>query len=199
MIAPPMNTRSQESLLYRDLARRGAALERVLSLDVLPRLKHLSAGGGAAPTSPVDVTLRFSENANGAAVVEGSALVRLDLECHRCAEALPYELAVDFRCAIVGSEAQAEAFDAAGAASDVLVASSTSVTVAEIVEDELLLALPERLCASEPCERLPMLSYPVNAEASADPAHGDDGRERTDNPFKVLAGLKTELGERKDP
>ncbi len=197
MIAPPMNTRSQDSLLYRDLARRGATLTRALTLDMLPRLQHLSAEGAASSSSSVDVTLRFSESESGAAVVEGRALVRLDLECHRCAEALPYELTAEFHCAIVGSEAQADAFAESGASSDVLVATGTTVTVAEIVEDELLLALPERLCASEPCENLPALSYPAGPEAVA-AAQAAADEERSENPFSVLADLKAGLGEGKD-
>ncbi|MEM8767470.1 MAG: YceD family protein [Pseudomonadota bacterium] len=187
-----MNTRSQETLLYRDLARRGATLTRVLSLDLLPRLKDLSAEGAASTTSSVDVSLSFSESASGAAVVEGRALVRLDLECHRCAEALPHELAAEFHCAIVGSEAQADAFKESGAASDVLVAAGMTVTVADIVEDELLLALPDRLCASEPCEHLPALSYPADTEA-AGPEASDHEEEGSDNPFSVMAELKAGL------
>ena len=197
MIAPPMNTRSQETLLYRDLARRSASLTRSLDLEALPRLQQCAVGSEASATSPVDVALTFSENANGAAVVEGRALIRLDLECHRCAEARPFELAASFHCVIVGSEAQAEALDRSRMELDVLVASGTEVTVAEIVEDELLLALPDRLCSTEPCEYLPALSYPAMApDAAAAAETAREAAQRRDNPFRVLADLKTDLGER---
>jgi uncharacterized metal-binding protein YceD (DUF177 family) len=66
---------------------------------------------------------------------------------------------------------------------DVLIVSGDGVTVPEIVEDELILALPERLCVEEPCPHSPGLAFPAVSDVVEDDA---DAR----NPFHILAALK---------
>ena len=73
---------------------------------------------------------------------------------------------------------------------DVMVAGGAEISVAQIVEDELLLSLPERLCTSTPCERLPVLAYP--AESSDGDVQDRAEPAEEDNPFSVLRSLKTE-------
>ena len=221
MIAPAMNTRPQEALLYRDLARQQAQISRQIGLAALPRLKELladtpdtsagaEAGNAAAADEQAgreagqtfDVALRFSTDSQGCARVEGELTGSVRLNCHRCAEALKYQLTAGFSCVIAESEAIAARLVEKGRAGgdsvpaeDVLVANGDVVTVAQIVEDELLLNLPERLCTSEPCERAPELAYPADTAVGLDDSYGSasaDGESSggEDNPFSVLANLK---------
>ena len=219
MIAPAMNTRPQETLLYRDLARQQAQISRQIGLEALPRLKELLADvqdvdlpqdpareGADEMATAFDVALRFGTSDQGSCRVEGELTGAVLLSCHRCAEVLSHPLEATFSCLIAESEAIANSLIEKGRAGgdsvpaeDVLVADGSVVTVAQIVEDEILLNLPERLCTSEPCERAPELAYPADSglesaatgeTESGSESAGDDASGREDNPFSVLADLK---------
>jgi uncharacterized protein len=176
MMLPAMNSGAALPLPYRDLARRRARISRQAGPTELPRLTQMLATPEAAL---LNVELDFDQDAQGRA----TATVRLDgtlpLDCAGCAETLPYELALEFHCTIVESESAAAALTID---EDVVVASGAEITLAELVEDEVLLSLPERLCRTSPCEHLPPMAYPPEA---ADAAEAD----KPDNPFSVLAGL----------
>jgi uncharacterized metal-binding protein YceD (DUF177 family) len=209
-----MNTRPQETLSYRDLARQQARISRQVSLAELPRIKALVDAlvtetlPAAVPESGragFDVVLQFSVDSRGFSHVEGGLSGQIILNCNGCAELLPHPLELSFACVIAESESIADGLvedSRAGGetqlAEDVLVANGTEVTVAQIVEDEILLNLPERLCTSDPCERAPVLAYPADkADEAANAAQiGQSGgqfdgpAESDENPFSVLAELK---------
>jgi uncharacterized metal-binding protein YceD (DUF177 family) len=207
-----MNTRPQEVLSYRDLARQQAQLSRQIGLDELSRLRELVARNDADGAIPADayrairakeganensaepggfrVSLQFSMDPSGYARVEGTVVGSVYLSCNGCAELLRHELSLSVSCLIAETEAIADGLvEGDGILPvDVLVANGTEVSVAQIVEDEILLSLPERLCLSEPCERAPGLDYPaadVETEGRAVDATAEE-----DNPFSVLRALK---------
>ena len=188
MIAPAMNTRPQEGLSYRDLARQQARVSRQVDLGALDRPKGLVAEGNPE----FQVTLQFSMDPAGLCRVEGTISGDITLNCHGCAEVLAYPLSLSFGCLIAETEAMADTITDGEElpAVDVLVAGGAEISVAQIVEDELLLSLPERLCTSTPCERLPVLAYP--AELSDGDVQDRAERAEEDNPFSVLRSLKTE-------
>ena len=216
MIAPAMNTRPQEALPYRDLARQRARISRQIGIHELDRLRPLvvtEAAGepqppadhctGAAPAA-LAVQLQFEESGIGIARVRGSITGRLALTCHGCAEVLAHELDLVLDCLIVESEAmavrQAAQAEPPGSIEDMIVAGGTEVTVVQIIEDEILLSLPERLCATEPCAMAPGLAYPADtATPAAVGGQSDAGSarkrqpeadaQREGNPFGVLADL----------
>lgn len=173
MIAPAMNTRPDERLPFRDLARQGARVARSLPADSLGRLSEVAPGRG---TLEVDMT--FSLDAEARPWVRGSATLRVAATCQRCLGVFDRDLQVSFELCIVTDPALASAM---AEEADVLVTDADWVTVADVVEDELLLALPERLCTEEPCPNAPALDYP-----DADAPEPD----REDNPFQVLSQLK---------
>jgi uncharacterized metal-binding protein YceD (DUF177 family) len=94
-------------------------------------------------------------------------------------------------CTIVATEEQASelAGREPGGELDILVADGLEVSLADLVEDEILLGLPERLCPTEPCENAPEMHYPAAGQAGVDPERGVDDPAPRDNPFSVLAGL----------
>ncbi len=196
MIAPAMNTRPQEALSFRDLARQQARISRQISLQELSRLSELvaDAGGSAA----LDVSLQFGMDSRGFSRVDGTVSGQLPLLCQRCAEELVHPLSLSFGCFIVESDALADELAANGESpGDVLVAAGNEVTTAEIVEDEILLSLPEWLCEADPCSRAPELAYPAaQLPEGAEQAPGSEPVEAAENPFSVLAEL--DLGAKTD-
>lgn len=174
-----MDTRPDERLAYPDLAKQSAQVKRLLEPDQLPRLCQL-----APPQGPVDVEMRFYLAADGRPRVQGHARTLVAAECQRCLETLERPLRVDFDvCIVTDPELASELAEGV----DVLLAEGGSVSVAEVVEDELILSLPERLCESEPCPLAPSLAYPAGGEAADGAA---DKPAHKDNPFDVLAELK---------
>lgn len=176
MMPPAMATPSDERLAYAPLARQGVHVRRFLPAVALTRLGELATGLGE-----VEVDLEFRTDESGRPWVHGRASQRVEATCQRCVERIQYDLAVDFDLCIQRESAAAREL---AERVDVLMVGGDSVTVAEIVEDELLLGLPERLCTEEPCPFAPALAYPVGAEEPADTTSGQGG------PFDILAKLK---------
>jgi uncharacterized protein len=173
MMAPAMSTRSDERLQYLELARQGARVERLVQADGFVRLAEI-----APVRDAVHVDLSFAIRGDGRVWVSGAAEATLNAECQRCLERLDHLLRVSFDLCIVRDPELASEL---ASAVDVLGADGDSLSIAQIVEDELILGLPERLCIEEPCPLAPSLSYPAE---SGEKAASDD------NPFRVLSELK---------
>jgi uncharacterized metal-binding protein YceD (DUF177 family) len=199
MMAPAMNTRPQAALPYLELARQAARITRQIELKELSRLEELVVEDGSpTPRSETVLTvdLQFGVASDGQVRVQGEIRGDIGLLCHGCAEALPYHLSVEFDGLIVGSDEAARLLDAqapsGGRPEAVIVADGRDISLAEIVEDEILLALPERLCRTEPCEWAPGLVYPAGSATDIGHDAGDEGAgPERDNPFSVLADLTT--------
>lgn len=188
MIAPAMNTRPQEVLPYRDLARQQARISRRISLEELPRVVPLVAG---SPGASLEVSLGFGHDADGLVRLVGEISGRLALPCNGCAETVEHELRLGIDCVIVDSERTASD---RGAEEDVLVADGREMSLALLVEDEVLLGLPERLCVQQPCPNAPKMHYPAVPGAGGETPPAE---ERRDNPFSVLADL--DVGQNRTP
>ena len=184
MIAPAMNTRDDEALSYRDLAKQGARVERQIRVSTLQRFAQI-----VGPDAAVTVSLEFRFDDFSEVWIAGQADASLELQCRRCAEDLTYPLHAEFDLCVVVGEDRARVVNQSGvaiAAGDLLVtASATQLTVAEIVEDELLLKLPDALCTELPCPRAPQLDYPASPEG---------GRVIAAEAAKPFAGLAELMG-----
>ncbi|MEQ8861383.1 MAG: DUF177 domain-containing protein [Pseudomonadales bacterium] len=176
-----MSTGPDERLPFRDLAGQGARIVRTLAPDALPRLAAIASG-----RRELRIDMTFTLDADRRPWVRGTADTAISATCQRCLERFDQNMLVDFELCIVADPDLASAL-ADGV--DVLVAEDDTVTVAQVIEDELLLALPERLCREDPCPYAPVLSYP--ADEAPQPAPED-------NPFHVLASLKRAAGESTD-
>ena len=143
-------------------ARDGGELSGTLGLEGLPRLAEMPC-----KTSGVRYSLRGSLNRAGKPSLEVRASGRMELVCQRCLEpiASDLELKVDFElCADPVVIAQAE-----DDIDRLLV--DREMDVARLVEDELLLALPQ---------------VPRHENCSID---GLIERPKTESPFSALAAL----------
>lgn len=148
------------------LADKGARICGHLSLQALPRLRAgCSEGSGG-----VDVDLEFGRDPDGRRYMRSRLEAMLPLQCQRCLGAISTPVQVDSEVFLLSpqqSEPPAEA--------DWLrVEGSTSLR--ELVEDELLLALP----------MMPMHSDPGCAGGDT---RAEDAEQRA-NPFAVLNQLK---------
>ncbi len=100
-------------------------------------------------------------------------------ECQRCLAPVALPIALDRWLRFVADEAQAAELDADS--DDDVLALPRSLDLVELIEDELLLALP-LVPTHEVCpEPLPMSAGPAEGEQAAEPAA---------HPFAALAALK---------
>ncbi len=173
-----MNTREHERLSYVDLAKQKARVTRRLDGSELPRFSQL-----VDLASTAEVELAFAFDDNGHTQVSGYAEVEAGVVCQRCSETLRRTIRVQVAVCLVADQQLATAL---GAHQEVLVTDGTEVTVAEIVEDELILGLPERLCENDPCELRPGFNYPAYSDER------DSEQDNEANPFNVLVDLKTQ-------
>ena len=150
-----------------------------MPLSALPRLRALVASDGGA--GEVQVELGFRIDAIGRRLqVAGEAVASATVACSRCMEDVPVRVQASVDARVVRSEAEASELIAE---CDVIVAPSRDMEVAHLIEDDLLLGLPETGCGdSDSCPNLPPTEYPV-ADDDASPGRA--------NPFDALAALKT--------
>lgn len=155
----------------RRFAELGRRLEGEVSLQDCPRLSQaVRAGEG-----PISVSLDFEKQSGGQSVVSGNIHGRVVLDCQRCLEPVSIDLQCEVSLGIVDSEAEAEVLPDD---LDPLV-SGDEIDLVELIEDELLLALP---------------IVPVHDQCDPPAALSGEGHDtelpERENPFAVLASLK---------
>ena len=175
-MAAAMTTRNSRAPTYADLARASAVVKRELSPAACSRLAEV-----VTELSMVSTELRFSLDAHERVHVTGSAQATIGLACQLCTEPVTRVLQVELEGVLAASEAQAEQWRAEHTCDNVIVVASDELDAAQLVEDELLLQLPSRVCVDAACERRPELSYGPSGE----PDEAD-----THKPFAALAELK---------
>ena len=157
-------------------ARRELSLTGRLAVTSMPRLASaLASNGGDA-----DVDLQAARDLSGRVVVSGHIDAALEMTCQRCLGGVTVAVHAEPRLAWVKSDAELEALPPEY---EPLMSADGRVALAELVADELLLALPlvPRHGAGEACEVDQAVTVP---EA---PAAADESRK---NPFAELAKLK---------
>ncbi|WP_432453034.1 MULTISPECIES: 23S rRNA accumulation protein YceD [unclassified Agarivorans] len=117
-------------------AKRKLDYQGTLEVKRLPRLSEASL----KVNSDVDVWLRFETDPLGLVVVQGRALTEVELECQRCGEAFSYAIDVEFTYSPVCDESQVEALTEDY--EPLQLNDDNYFVVQELIEDELLLALP---------------------------------------------------------
>jgi len=146
-----------------------------LAVSSLPRLVSALAGDAGR----AEVELRAAPEVGGRIVVTGRIRAPLQMTCQRCLESVTLEVQTEPRLAWVKSDAEMEALSPEY---DPLLSTDGRVALADLVEDELLLALPlAPRHADGACREI------RKATAQSVPAAEEDGRK---NPFADLAKLK---------
>ncbi|MBI2779443.1 MAG: DUF177 domain-containing protein [Gammaproteobacteria bacterium] len=127
----------------------------------------------------VDFELAFDVDMEGIRCVHGSLSTQLDVICQRCLQPMKLPLEAKVALGVVASMQEAE-----GLAStyEPLVVGAEPVSLKEIIEDELLLALP--VAPMHPEQQCPAWQERVVEEQEE---LAQEGRK---NPFAVLAQMK---------
>ena len=120
-----------------EFASAGASLEGALPIRDFPRLQDLLAGRDGEIAFEVEGV----RDERGRPALRLNVRGRLELRCQRCLEPLPFEVDADEVLVLAGTQAEIDAEPADVHAADRVVAAK-EMPVRELVEDELILALP---------------------------------------------------------
>lgn len=132
----------------RDYARNNREWRGAVPLDTFDRLsREINSDCNA-----VDVHLKFSLNENGHVRMQGSAALDASIPCHRCTESMSTTVCADVDALIVRNDVLAQALVHE---TDVMVIEDNPVDVAVLLEDDLLMSIPWRVCdEGEECPNL---------------------------------------------
>ena len=169
------------SLALTDQLNGSVRLEGELSQEVpcaaFPRLVEVLLDSDVT----LAVEIRVGRASSGIPLVSGRVRGRVVQECQRCLEPVTGELDVELRLAVVGPGNE----ELAPADFEPWQADSSKVTLGELIEDELLLALP--MVARHEDERCGELA--TRLAGARDETEEESAQDR-DNPFAVLRALK---------
>src|SRR4051812_27120763 len=133
--ARPMSIQARTlAVSPHELARKGGLFCSEIPLSAFPRLAALVLGNGV-----VDVRLEFSQDDQGRTHVRGSAVAEVALECQRCLEPVVRRLDANIDLRVVASDTIAQQF---ADEFESFVSTDDEVPVIDLIEDDLILALP---------------------------------------------------------
>ncbi|MCY3839019.1 MAG: hypothetical protein OXH09_10310 [Gammaproteobacteria bacterium] len=159
------------------LAREGGRWRGTIDVAAFERLGNVLfdvAGPNETKASSVSAALDFSLDDEGRPRVRGTCKVVAPICCSRCAETVDVEVEsqLDFR--VVATDSEVEGLMPAV---DAVVSEEARLPVTALVEDDILLSIPERCCApGATCV------YATEAELTSRDAGGSEA--------KPLAGLQ---------
>lgn len=163
------NTR--QFLDVEELASRRAVLDGSVDPVSMPRLLEI------VTTTPNAIAYRieFDRDASGRPKMVGCVEGMLPLTCQRCLEGLDWHFDTRFETLVVGRESEAPD------GQDAVVCSGGRIELEPVIEDEVLLALP---------------NAPVHARGSceAPPIRTTGEPSRRSNPFSALRVLRSHHG-----
>lgn len=160
-------------------AERGILLSGAAPLRALPRLRELLLDQEGV----VDYQIRFDRDDWGRPQIRGRVSADLVLECQRCLGSLSLPITVELRLIAVRGLEEARTIEDPF---DPLLAEGGLCSPLEMIEEELLLALPHIPVHSEPaCEAPAWRGEDARTSAARVVLNGE-----AINPFAALADLK---------
>lgn len=184
--SPLMSKALPEHIQPLRLAERGATLEGAVPVAPMARLAEMLV----QTESEAVFALRFERDQGGRSRVLGQVRARLVAVCQRCLAPVSLDIEREVRLGIVRDDAEAAALDSDY---DPLVVGEEPLALMGLLEDELILAMPN-FARHRPGE----CAMPAGADAVAgeDTENGaEDAREGRrageDSPFSVLESLKS--------
>lgn len=161
------------------MAEAGRLLEGGYDLAEMDRMHDVLLDNSGR----VAVSLEFGIDAEGIRYMKGRLQTEVVLECQRCLQAMKASIDSNFALGLVRSVESAENLPSHY---EPLMVESDALYLRDIIEDELLLALPLVAMHEEQC-------IDVNRQADDAAQHNDDdsSKSKKDNPFAALAALKS--------
>lgn len=194
-----MDTPSADRLRLKDLIGRPAQQHRVPAAK-LQRLAQLAKLAG-----PANAHIEVLTDASGRHWLQGSVAAAVEAECQRCLEPVSTQLTAQFRLWLLSEKAEAR-IKAEGLetlqSNDVRLIKEGMIDMVALLEDELLLELPEQPCQDLECPRMPVLSFPAQtdrgagteAKSDAGPGTGTEATTDRRRPFADLRERMTKAG-----
>lgn len=167
------------------LVRHGESLAGSVQPGRMPRLAQMLLEGD----NRAAFELRFGYDEAGRARVLGQVDATLVTLCQRCLEPMSIHIERQVRLALVRESAEAGALDATY---DPLLVGDEPVSLSRLVEDELILAMPDFTRHARGACTMPPGADAVaetGDDGAADARQGAGGSGR-DNPFLVLESIK---------
>ena len=161
----------------RKFAQQGVHLSGDMDTAVLARLRELVCDSGG----PARVELAFAVDEQRARTLTGAVDCRVAMVCQRCLEPVAVDLHCDINLVLVWDEEGARQLPRRV---DPWIVGEGPADLYEVLEEELLLALPTVAYHDTNCIDPALLSSVDTAEGDPVPAAGGS------NPFKVLEQLK---------
>jgi len=159
------------------LAETGREFSGRLPIRHMHRLKSLLV----SDAGEAELELRFGVDEIGTRYLQGHVTASLELECQRCLDTMRVQVDKDMLLAFVRSSYEAEQLSGEY---DPHIMEQTPLALVDLIEDELILSLPQvPMHEREDCLASEMLE-PELAQAATDELEQDD------NPFEILATLK---------
>lgn len=156
-----------------ELASRQACLSGLVEPVLMPRLLEVVA----STPSAIAYRIEFTRDASGRPRMRGRVEGMLPLVCQRCLEEIEWPIETGFKSLAIGSEHE----ETRGL--DAVICSGGRLDLESVIEDELLLALP---------------NSPAHAYGSCEPPPIRDAGEqpalRRTNPFTALHALRSHRG-----
>ena len=165
-----MQGKLQQSYRVSKELGQNSEFEGSLTLSQMPRLSSLVMPGDA----PIKIRFEFTKNLYQHPSITGHIETRLQLECQRCLEPMEQIMDFDFDLLIDASDEDVKAFQ-----TDTLVSDGGYIDIVEVVEDELILALP-----------LISMHEDTACHQNWQPDELPAPEAGKDNPFAALAALK---------
>ena len=165
------------TLDVRKAAVRGVSVRGTLKPHDLPRLRAILAADDGA----IEAVLTFSRDEENRYLIHASITAQVVVSCQRCLEPLQQEVACESTLAAVWTEEQATQLPRY---LEPLLADDNGSNLWELVEDELILALPPfAYHDTEECKQ-------ILAAFAPEPLAEQEATGDKPNPFNVLAQLK---------
>ena len=159
-----------DPLLFAD---RRSILVGTLEIAALERLSDLVVATGGE----IEVHAQFGRQGKRA-VISGTIKAALELTCQSCLQALAWPIELKFKLAVVSSLQEAEKLEID---CEPLLLDAEKVSLNALIEDEILLALPDYPKHGFDC---------IPKRSSKDAEFDKNSQAETNNPFSVLAKLK---------
>ena len=177
------------------LAASGQQLHGELEISRLTRLVELLT----SKEGTVKVEFEFDIDVNKISYVRGSITADLSLSCQRCLEAMPWHLDADISLAFIAHEHK---IDELVDEYEPYVIGSDPVVLSDLIEDEILLALPQVPLHSEvECKPAVPLKEFDSTQSNSDVVQNEEqdglsqSASKRKNPFEVLASIKSDSKE----
>lgn len=156
------------------MAELGRQYKGCLEFKHMPRL----LAALASKQGQLETELVFGIDEQGIAVLKGRIRTELGLQCQRCLEAMRFPVEINFKLALLRHDSEIEQLPEIY---EPLLVTSVPIRLAEVLEDEVLLALPA-------------IAKHESEDCGSFKTSNDEPQEETtaikENPFAVLAELK---------